>query len=246
MYSDSGNHNHFKETHLFLQDKTLESFNVRGLFTIQRSTGCAYINVDEYYNRTTYKLRRCIPDPQGQATAVMVVANTVGDVVITTFNDTSCTSKLGRKHLNHTLVGTCIGPDASYGAKEFPCTLYQIRQQWTSEQMGIVKKYYFDETCTGPHSKAYTANWVCFRDPYTGQSMKLSDYFHYSTEYSINEYRGSNDCTGWQESLEAQQIPGYQECVQEGNHFVYTLLGGTQWHPTSQPTGQPSYRPPSR
>jgi hypothetical protein len=246
---------HFSEA-----DIALQSFNVRGVLSIRRSRYyCPFTQGNErtvIYNITAYKLRQCIPDPLGEAAAVMAVANEIGDVVITTFKDTLCGAQQHRRHLNHTVMERCIGPvdDGQF----WGYTVYKIQQEWDVVPVGIIKRYYFDKTCGGPYSKLYSNGALasCFRDPYSGQSLMAEVYYDYSTQYATDPLNfhfginifGSNNCSSVQYSTnDPSKIPGHKACVREGNHYVYTLIGGgSYWKvPTNQPTSYPTSQPSS-
>jgi hypothetical protein len=254
------NKHHFRDVD---DSKSLETFTATGQF-VKTTIDCANLstpyesnlaaNVFGNYdiNILRYKLRHCIPDPLGHAAAVKVVADNFGNVVLTTFSDTMCESELQRKHLDHSSLGTCRDS-----------TVYQIQRQREHLPSAFTKRYYFDETCKGPHSSVqisymyasgYTAGWQtnpnrCWNDPFSEQSYGVAmQYFNLFPKvilYSVSlEAFGSSNCgDNYMASYtDPAELPGYESCVAQGNHYVYTLLGGSPDYisPVSESTGQPS------
>jgi hypothetical protein len=172
-----------------------------------------------------YRLSHCIPDPLGQAVAVKVLADTAGNIVLTSFSDANCTAEV-----NHTLKNT-----SSRESSPKRDTKYEIRTDDTLSPLPnhFVKEYYFDEACSGPHSKVALGSYtlydmrtgVCWNDSYNGQS--------YIATYSTNEmsYQAdpSNHTVGTATvELCAFDVPDCSGCdfaFNSGCNATYTCYG---------------------
>jgi hypothetical protein len=262
--------------HLRLEDKQLSNHLspspslVRGSFVVSTPLPDDHVMVHSYCINhpdkcsfdplvVSYRLNHCLPDPLGTASAVKVVADHQGNVTLTTYNDTSCTT---------VVETTLIDMRQSTSATDVK---YDIHTSDTlSSTVHFVKKYYFDESCTGPHSKVALGSYVeynvragtCWNDPFNGHSYTVSylrkDYTGEASEEAGKQAIGTADvelcafdvkgCGGcdlgliWNcsaaytcytsaEPAEAPMasMPGYNQCIKEGSHYVFSLFGGNTY-----------------
>jgi hypothetical protein len=275
---------HFQENDVL--DRA-ESSLVSGLFVVSAFHSGGARKVDRYCmmypeecaldpSTVSYELGYCVPDPLGQSTAVKVLADSKGNIVLTSFSDNICSTAVKRSHVNIDSV--------QYGEKNDIKVEIRAVEEPSSTAEHLVKKYYFDETCSGPYSKMEVGSYaehdvrvgVCWNNPYTGRSYITTYVTSESADYVTKNHisRGikevcafeGSDCGGctFAEDSECDAayscygsgltalkstLPGNNQCLKEGNHYVLSLFGGGTYdelspkEPTSTPTGQPFWLP---
>jgi hypothetical protein len=215
-------------------DLSLELFTAVGIFVITTSDHChtslshtgrpGSLFADKSVSVLRYKLGHCIPDPLGQAAAVKVVADVVGNVVLMTFNDTTCEKQRSITQLNQSFLGKCT-----------ESKFYEIQQQRPPSPAMFTKDYYFDEKCEGPHSEVQiVASTYCWNDPFSGQSHRIHLEYNWrmwwetSLQSASIETFSTPDCHDpyMARFNEPSKLPGYASCVKQGAHYVHTILGG--------------------
>jgi hypothetical protein len=261
---------HFQDMELHGAHKnklSFETFTARGRFVITDFYGgcspqAGPVNVNWIRQQYAYRLKHCVPDPLNETVAVRVLADAMGNVVLTNYNDTLCASKVHRKYLNHSMVG-----GGCHYQNENP--LYEIQHHRAPMPVMLTQRLYFDETCTGPHSLVATlcstTNGAgpdcCINDPDSEKSYLVQmDFgpsyssfivgFYFEDAY-VSIYNNKLGCMKSDPDVykaTLNSVPGYAECIATGNHYVYTTVGGSTEYsfPSSQPTGQPSFQPSSK
>jgi hypothetical protein len=190
----------------------------------------------------SYKLSQCIPDPLGQVAAVKVLADTKGHAVLTSFSDTNCTIELKSIHIT-------VGDRGSNPEKDIKYEIHTA-DNLSSSPVHFVKKYYFDETCRGPHSKVALGSYVqydmrtgvCWNDPYNGQSYIATYVANDSLFYAGDDPKSQAIGTAKAElcTFDVQDCSGCDFALNSDCNAAYSCYGNVV--PESLPTASlPGY-----
>jgi hypothetical protein len=217
-------------------DPSLGAFNAAGLFVVTTGNCFSDINslqlfqYDSPLQEMTLKLGQCSPDPTGLAVSVEAIADELGNVVVSSFNDTQCHSLLTRRYIDHSLMELCR---RSESFPEMNVT-YRIQTSPVPSPVLLNKRYYFSESCSGPYSQVST--YGCWNDHFAGRSVYTEFYVRqprinstinlaYLVEFNALNCKGVGKWYGAHNEDPADDLPGYAKCTKEEDHYVYTILG---------------------